>query len=155
MSGYTVQQPTASDLEDFAAAVAHLPFFSPQNDPLQLSERWRRALSEEDGLLAAYQSGKMLGLCWFLHSGTFVIGAYMRLIVVEPSQQSKGLGALLLAAFEKACSNTPGGCFVLTDVDNKAAQKFYLRHAYQVVGQLPGFAGPGRVDQILWKAKPQ
>ena len=75
----------------------------------------------------------------------------MRLIVIEPSQQSKGLGALLLAAFEKACSTAPWGCFVLTNDNNKAAQKFYLRHAYQVVGQLPGFAGPGRIDQVLWK----
>ena len=138
-----------TDLKAFAKSDAELPFFAPH--ATTLAQRWSRALSGGDGLPGIYENGRLLGVYRFLQSGTFVSGAYLRLITVEPAQQSKGLGALLLAAFEAACSQAHGGCFVLTSDKNLGAQQFYARHEYNVVGQLPGFAGPERSEQMLWK----
>ena len=151
MTANDVRKPRKTDLMTLADALAPLPFFSPQNDSSVLFQAWLRRLENDEGLLAVYDNDRPRGLCRLLTSGTFGNGAYLRLIVVVPSDQGRGLGACLLAAFEDACQSATGGCFVLTQGDNQAARQFYARNGYETVGQLPGFAGPGRTDRRLWK----
>ena len=154
MPAYNVRKPTPDDLRALADVLAPLPFFSPQNDAAVLLQAWQKGLANGDGLLSVYDNDRPIGLCWFLTSGTFGNGAYLRLIVVLPSEQGKGVGSRLLAAFEKACQGSRGGCFVLTNENNRSAQEFYARNGYKVVGTLPKFAAPDRTEQILWKVMP-
>lgn len=145
-----IRPPTTADITALAHAVAALDFFTPHNDPAQLAGVWHRAQAQGDKLLAVYEEDKPLGLCLLSESGTFGSGACLKLILVAPSAQGKGLGTKLLLGYERCCSPR-GGYFLLTQQNNKTAQRSYALHGYEVVGQLPGFAGPGRTDLILWK----
>lgn len=147
-----IRIPKLQDLSDIAQVVAPLQFFAPTNDPTELLRTWQRALKAGDTFLAAFDGDNPQGLCQFSSSGTFGTGAYLKLIIVVPAAQSKGVGTELLAAFENGCSPR-GGYFVLTQQSNEAAQRFYDRHGYKVVGQMLGFAAPDRTDLILWKMK--
>lgn len=145
----SIRTPTPQELSDFAKAVAHLDFFSPQT-ATDLERAWHNSLANGDSFLGAYMHDDMVGICRFSSSGTFSTGAYLKLVIVTPTAQSQGVGASLLQAYEKACS-PHGGYFILTEQSNESAQRFYGRHGYKPVGALPGFASPERTELIYWK----
>jgi ribosomal protein S18 acetylase RimI-like enzyme len=93
------------------------------------------------------------GVCWFLPRGTFGTGAYLRTLALREDAQGAGLGARLLEAYEAACGAPGGGWFLLTSDFNTAAQRFYERHGYRRVGQLPDFAVPGVSELVFWKPR--
>ena len=71
------RKPSSQELEVLADCLSQLDIFARNNSEAgALTERWRRALDEGDGMLAAFEEeGDVpLGLCWFKHTGTFVIG---------------------------------------------------------------------------------
>lgn len=143
---------TELDLARLAQQLAPEPLFARYGlAPEVLQARWSRALHDGQGLLVAHVERQAVGLCWFTPSGTFGIGAYLRLIAVVGAAQKLGVGAHLLRAYEAACGNPAGGWFLLTSDFNTAAQRFYARHGYTEVGRLPDFAKAGIVEHIYWK----
>ena len=153
-SAPVIVQATEVDLARLAQQLAPQPLFVRYGlDAHMLQDRWTRALHDGQGLLVAHCDSQAVGLCWFTSSGTFGVGAYLRLIAVVPTAQQAGVGAQLLRAYEAACGSPAGGWFLLTSDFNAAAQRFYTRHGYQEVGRLPNFAKAGIVEHIYWKAR--
>jgi ribosomal protein S18 acetylase RimI-like enzyme len=151
----TVIRPaTREDLAALATALAPLPLFQAYRlDASALTARFEGALERGEGLLLATGDRGPVGVCWFLTRGTFGTGAYLRTLAVSEAQQGSGLGARLLEAYEAGCGSPPGGYFLLTSDFNTGAQRFYQRHGYRQVGQLPDFAVPGVSELIFWKPR--
>jgi ribosomal protein S18 acetylase RimI-like enzyme len=101
-------------------------------------------------LWVAEEGTRPVGLCWFVPLGGFGIAPYLRLLVVEPERQRKGIGFQLLTAFERE-TVSPYGWFLLVSETNTDAQAFYARAGYLEVGRLPDFAKPGLTELVMWK----
>ena len=149
----SVRPALERDLELLAGPLAVLPLFTAYGmDAAALQARWMEGLGRGDRLLVAEEAGCLLGLCWFLPRGMFGTAGYLRTIALVPQAHGKGIGPLLLQAFEDGCDRPPGGWFLLTSDFNEGAQRFYRRHGYVEVGRLPpGFAAPGIGEVLFWK----
>lgn len=151
-----IRPARGDDLEPLAQAIARLPLFLRYRaSQTTLQQRWKEALAREDGFLVAEEDGARVGFCWFHRRGTFASGAYLRTIAVTEGTQGRGVGLLLLEAFEEAADDPPGGYFLLTSDFNQPAQRFYLRNGYRRVGELPGFALDEVTEVIFWKPRPR
>ena len=148
----TLTSASAADLATLAADLASQDLFVRYGQTVQsLERRWQGALQSGEPFLVAQRATQPVGLCWFSTRGVFATGGYLRLIAVSEEAQGAGVGALLLQGFENACAKPPGGWFLLTSDFNAAAQRFYVRHGYRRVGELPGFARPEIAEHIYWK----
>ena len=108
------------------------------------------ALRERDQLVVALDGGDPLGLAWVITTRALDRAAYLRLLLVAEGQQSRGLGAALLADAERRARAS--GCrhlVLLVTTANRRARTFYDRHGYRHVGNLPGFVRP-RVGESLY-----
>lgn len=149
-----IRRAELADLAWLAAKLGPLPLFRRYGlTEKVLEERWTRALGAGERLWVALFDGAPQGLSWYLPSGTFASGAYLRTLAVAQAAQGRGVGLGLLKAFEAASRDAAGGCFLLTAEFNTAAQKFYERHGYRQVGKLPGFAMPEVTELIYWRRK--
>lgn len=149
-----IRPVTPEDLLPLATALAPLPLFKAYGlDALALVARFRGAIERGEGLLMATDERGPLGVCWFLTRGTFGTGAYLRTLAIREDAQGSGLGARLLEAYEAGCAQASGGYFLLTSDFNEGAQRFYQRHGYRQVGELPGFAVPGVSERVFWKPR--
>ena len=111
------------------------------------------ALSERDQLVVALEGGTPLGLAWVLTTRALDRAAYLRLLLVAEGQQSRGLGAALLADAERRAS--AAGCrhlVLLVTTANRRARTFYARHGYRHVGNLPGFVQPAIGESLYVKS---
>jgi ribosomal protein S18 acetylase RimI-like enzyme len=152
MSTATIRPASRDDVRHLSVLLAPEPLFSSYGLTAEaLDARWGAAVEAGDRVLVAEVAGGPVGLCWFAASGTFGTGAYLRLIAVARSAQGQAVGAALLAAYEAACGTPAGGWFLLTSDFNTGAQRFYSRHGYREVGQLPDFAKAGITERIFWK----
>ncbi len=150
-----VRPASKGDIGRMARVLADLPLFSSYGlDRETLAQRWTSGRTRGDGLFVAEAEGELLGICWFLQTGTFATAAYLRTLAVVPDAQGRGIGAALLAAFEAATRDASGGWFLLASDSNEGAHRFYQRHGYAEVGRLPGFARPAITERIFWKAPP-
>lgn len=149
-----IRPATPEDLPALAAALAPLPLFESYGlDAAALTARFQGALERGEGLLLATDESGPVGVCWFLTRGTFGTGAYLRTLAIRGECQGSGLGARLLAAYEAGCGAPSGGYFLLTSDFNEGARRFYQRHGYRQVGQLPDFAVPGVTELVFWKPR--
>ena len=149
-----IRAAVAEDVAPLAEVLAPLPLFSAYGFTAEeLGARFHGALSRGEGLLVALQDGAPVGVCWFLESGTFATGSYLRLLAVKPGLQGRGVGEQLLRAWEARGASAKGGLFLLASDFNEAAHRFYARHGYREVGRLPGFARPGVTEVIFWKPR--
>jgi ribosomal protein S18 acetylase RimI-like enzyme len=154
MAGLHIRAAEAADVAALAEALAPLPLFTAYGfTAAQLEERFHGALSRGEGLLVAARDSEPVGVCWFLESGTFATGSYLRLLAVKPGLQGQGVGELLLRAWEARGASAGGGLFLLASDFNEAAHRFYARHGYRETGRLPGFARPGVTEVIFWKPR--
>jgi ribosomal protein S18 acetylase RimI-like enzyme len=155
MSEPLVRPATVEDLGALAPRLATLPLFTAYGlDAARLASRWTDGLAKGDGLLVAETPGQLLGLCWFLPRGVFGTAGYLRTIALVPEAHGRGIGPLLLKAFEEGCGAPSGGWFLLTSDFNEGAQRFYRRHGYQEVGRLPpGFASSTIGEVVFWKPR--
>ena len=111
------------------------------------------ALRERDQLVVALEGGKPLGLAWVITTRALDRAAYLRLLLVAEGQQSRGLGAALLADAERRARAS--GCrhlVLLVTTANRRARTFYGRHGYRHVGNLPGFVWPGIGESLYVKS---
>jgi GNAT superfamily N-acetyltransferase len=112
----------------------------------------RRGLAAGDRLLVATAPrGHLLGMAWIVPSRALTGAAYLRLLLVEESRQQTGIGARLLAAAETAARRRANHLALLATTDNVRARRFYERHGYRYVGDLPGLARAGLDEALYWK----
>jgi ribosomal protein S18 acetylase RimI-like enzyme len=109
------------------------------------------ALARGDRLLLAVDGDVPLGLCWFLDRGTLAMGGYLKLLAVLPGAQGRGVGAMLLAAFEAEVAAASAHAFLLVSDFNGPAQAFYERHGWRRVGALPRLVLDDVDELLYWK----
>ena len=111
-----------------------------------------RAQASRDQLtVAVTPDGHMCGLAWVLPSRILTGAAYLRLLLVSEGRQGAGTGAALLAAAEDAARAVANHLVLLVTTGNTGARRFYARHGYRHVGQLPGLARAGIDEALYWK----
>jgi ribosomal protein S18 acetylase RimI-like enzyme len=102
-------------------------------------------------LLVVEEEGRVLGFAWFLPTGTFGQGGYLRLIALSPGSEGRGLGAALLDEVERRVAPRP--LFLLCAHWNEGARRFYAARGYAEVGRLPAFVRAD-TDEIVCMKKP-
>ena len=108
------------------------------------------ALRERDLLLVARDGEEVIGLAWVVLSRALDVSAYLRLLLVAEGEQSRGIGAALLAEAERRAHTTGSRHLVfLVTADNRRARAFYERHGYARLSTLRGFVRP-RIDESLY-----
>ena len=89
-----------SDIPSLSAAVAELPLMQRyQRTADGIAQSFLGALSRGESILVFDDGVHVQGFAWFLPTGTFALGGYLRLIAVAPGNNRKGIGAALLAAY--------------------------------------------------------
>jgi ribosomal protein S18 acetylase RimI-like enzyme len=141
--------------EDFVtlcAGLAELPLLRRYGrSAARLQATLETALDRGEGLLVCEEGGELLGLAWFLTSGTLALGGYLRLLAVLGPAQGRGVGKRLLFAYEVEVVKVSGHAFLLASKDNAGAHRFYERHGYQRIGVLPSLVLPGEDEILFWK----
>lgn len=108
------------------------------------------ALRERDLLLVATERGAVVGLAWVVVTRALDRSAYLRLLIVAEDEQSRGVGASLLAESERRARAAGSRHFVfLVTADNKRARVFYERHGYARIATLRGFVR-ARINETLY-----
>ena len=102
-------------------------------------------------IVAATPRGRLVGCAWIVPSRILTGAAYLRLLLVGEDRQRGGIGAGLLTAAETAARAVANHLVLLATTDNAGARRFYTRHGYRHVGDLPGLARPGLDEALYWK----
>jgi ribosomal protein S18 acetylase RimI-like enzyme len=102
-------------------------------------------------LVATGPDGRVVGMAWVLPSRILTGAAYLRLLLVAVDRQRAGAGAALLAAAEATTRAVANHLVLLATTDNTGARRFYERHGYRHVGDLPAFARAGLDEALYWK----
>jgi GNAT superfamily N-acetyltransferase len=143
-----------TDLPALAALMATSPLLgrygTTRRRALTALVRGRR--SGDRVLVAAGPDGRAVGMAWVLPSRILTGAAYLRLLLVATDRQRAGTGAALLAAAEAAARAVANHLVLLATTDNTDARRFYERHGYRHVGDLPGLARAGLDEALYWKA---
>jgi GNAT superfamily N-acetyltransferase len=103
-------------------------------------------------IVAVAPDGLVVGMAWVLTSRILTGAAYLRLLLVADDHQRAGTGAALLAAAETATRAVANHLVLLATTRNAGARRFYARHGYRHVGDLPGLARAGLDEALYWKA---
>jgi GNAT superfamily N-acetyltransferase len=106
-----------------------------------------QALSSGDLILASRETD-LQGFAWLSFGARILNGAaYLRLLLV--AVPGHGDGTRLLLAAEDAARRVSNHLYLLATTDNVGARRFYERHGYRHVGDLPGLVVPD-VDEALY-----
>jgi GNAT superfamily N-acetyltransferase len=102
-------------------------------------------------LVARGPEGRPLGMAWIVRGRAFTGAAYLRLLLVAEGGEGRGLGSALLAAAEARSRAWANHLALLVTTDNVDARRFYARHGYRHVGDLPALAHPALDEALYWK----
>lgn len=105
-------------------------------------------VAELDGV-----DGTPAGFAWIDPRGAFSSAPYLRLIAVDETRRGGGVGAALLAEFERRTAAVGRDYCLLVSDFNERAIAFYERHGYEKRGSLPDFARPGIAEILLVKKR--
>jgi GNAT superfamily N-acetyltransferase len=119
--------------------------------PAALGALTRGQASGDRVTVATTPDGRLVGMAWVLPSRILTGAAYLRLLLVAEGRQQTGVGARLLAAAESAARAVANHLVLLATTDNVGARRFYERHGYRHIGDLPGLARPGLDEALYWK----
>lgn len=136
-----------------ASAIGERYGFTPEGMAKTLAAALAAALEGSSELFVAERAGRILGFAWIDARGAFSSAPYLRLIAVDPAIRGGGVGAALLAEFERRTA--PVGrdwCLLVSDF-NEAAIAFYERRGYERRGALPDFARPGITEILMVKRR--
>lgn len=95
----------------------------------------------------------ILGFAWIAPKGAFGASPYLKLIAVDGSRRSSGVGAALLAAYEDRTADIGRMWTLLVSDFNEKAYAFYEKHGYRKAGELPGFAREGFTEYLMVKQR--
>jgi ribosomal protein S18 acetylase RimI-like enzyme len=141
------------DLATLCPSLVELPLLRRyRHTAASLSEDLRTGVDRGESVMVAVdEDGTATGLAWFLTHATFGLAGYLRLIAVAGRAHRRGVGSILLGAFEDAVRARTRHASLLVSDFNIAAQRFYRRHGYDQVGVLPGLVLPDVDERIFWK----
>jgi ribosomal protein S18 acetylase RimI-like enzyme len=140
------------DLPALCPGLAELPLLRRYGrSAAKLQGILEAALERGEGLIVWEEGGELLGLSWFLTTGTLALGGYLRLLAVIGPAQKRGVGAKLLEGYEAEVAKASHHAFLLASLDNAGAHRFYERHGYRRVGVLPSLVLPGEDEVLFWK----
>jgi len=106
------------------------------------------ALSAGDALLVSDQPAS--AFAWLTFAPRMLNGAaYLRLLLV--AQPGQGVGARLLHEAEHLSGERAKHLYLLVTADNLGARRFYERHGYRHVGDLPGLVWPDLDEALYYK----
>jgi ribosomal protein S18 acetylase RimI-like enzyme len=106
------------------------------------------ALERGEPILVVEDDGVASGFAWWLPKGGLGLGAYLRLIVIEPGHEGRGLGAALMDELERRAATFGKNFFLLVSAHNTGARRFYAARGYREVGTLPSLVKPD-IDEVL------
>lgn len=102
---------------------------------------------------SAGASGSIIGFAWIDPRGAFGSAPYLRLIAVDEKARSGGVGAALLAEFERRAPTKARMLTLLVSDFNAGAIAFYERHGFVKAGALPDFALDGVTEILMIKRR--
>jgi ribosomal protein S18 acetylase RimI-like enzyme len=116
----------------------------------------REGVRARDTVLVARDGKDVVGLAWIIAMRALDRSAYLRLLLVAESRQSRGMGAALLAEAERRARAAGARHMVLlVTKTNRRARSFYARLGYRYVGVLPAFARPRIAEALYVKTWPR
>ena len=140
MSEPRIRELRRDEVDAIARAVADQPLLQRYDTSAEkLARSLGDAIERGDPVIAVEEGGALHGFAWFLATGTFAIGGYLRLIALVPGAEGRGLGAALLDEIERRVAARSRTLFLLVSHWNEGARRFYARRGYTEVGRLPGF----------------
>ncbi|HLZ27049.1 MAG TPA: GNAT family N-acetyltransferase [Chloroflexota bacterium] len=105
-------------------------------------------LTNGDLILTSRQGDDLSGFAWVSFGPRILNGAaYLRLLLV--GAPGAGEGTRLLLAVEDAARAAANHLYLLATTDNLGARRFYARHGFRHVGDLPGLVVP-ELDEALY-----
>jgi GNAT superfamily N-acetyltransferase len=108
------------------------------------------ALASGDLILISRETG-LHGFAWVIFGPRILNGAaYLRLLLV--ATPGRGDGTRLLQTVEDAARVRANHLYLLATTDNTGAHRFYERHGYRHVGDLPGLVMPDLDEALYHKA---
>lgn len=147
-----IRDARADELDALARAACAQPLLQRYGvAPDRLAADLRAALARGDGVLVVEDGGRAAGFAWFLPSGTFALGGYLRLITLVPGAESRGLGAALLDEVERRVAPHGRALFLLVSHWNDAARRFYAARGYVEVGTVPKLVRDDTDEVIYFK----
>ena len=102
-------------------------------------------------IVAVAPDGRVTGMAWILPSRILTRAAYLRLLLVAEEHQRAGTGAAILTAAEAATRAVANHLVLLATTGNAGARRFYARHGYRHVGDLPGLTRARLDEALYWK----
>jgi ribosomal protein S18 acetylase RimI-like enzyme len=146
-----IRPATEDDLPALAAMMAASPLLARYRTRFDGAlTALRSALADGDVVLCAGEPA--LGFVWLSLAPRLLNGAaYLRLLLV--AAPSHGVGTDLLEEAE-AVGRERGlrHMYLLCTTDNTGARRFYERHGYRHVGDLPGLVWPD-LDEALYEKR--
>jgi len=98
-----IRDARRDELADLAAAVVAQPLLSRYEVTAErLTRDLQQAVDRGDPVLVAEEDGRAVGFAWFFPTGTFGIGAYLRLIALIPGLEGRGMGGALVDEMERS-----------------------------------------------------
>jgi GNAT superfamily N-acetyltransferase len=107
----------------------------------------------------AFEAGDLLlvsrgvdfeGMAWLTFAPRTLDGAaYLRLLLVAEDFRDRGVGSELLRAAETQARDHANHLYLLATSDNSGARRFYERHGYHHIGNLPALLWP-EIDEALY-----
>lgn len=118
-----------------------------------LEEKMRAAVASGDFIVVAREGRGIEGFAWVQPKGAFGSAPYLKLIVVDEGLRSRGVGAALLAGFERRTEGVGRVWTLMVSDFNARAIAFYEKHGYAKAGEIPGFAREGITEILMVKPK--
>lgn len=148
----TIRPMVMGDIEACATIVGETPLWRDRYGISQIraAALLQGAIDRKEGLLIADEQGVPIGFAWYLMKGAFGRSGYLRLLAVRTDRRNSHAGAALLEAVEGAVGQD---LFILVSDFNTDARRFYSRHGYKEIGQIPGYILPDVTEIILWRRK--
>ena len=109
------------------------------------------AASSASLTIVARQGSRTVGFA--LTGADFLLGGYLRILVVAHDMLGQGIGSRLLAAFEQRAFERWPNAYLCVSEFNLPGQQFYFSRGYQVVGTLPHLLVPGHAEILLRKTR--
>lgn len=103
-------------------------------------------------LLARAPAVAKVGLAWVIGTRAFAGAAYLRLLLVHEAHHGRGIGGRLLERAEEEARAWANHLYLFATTDNAPARRFYERHGYRYVGDLPELARPGLNEALYHKS---
>jgi len=122
-------------------------------EPTAMAVTITDALRGPAEIFVAERGGMVIGFAWIDPRGAFSSAPYLRLIAVDASARGAGVGAALLAEFERRTASVGRDWCLLVSDFNRDAQQFYERNGYHRAGALPDFARPGITEILMVKKR--